>query len=449
MRAARAALTLGASALLLLGNACSKKKPSGGERSPQPTPPPILPRKNYDTARLFNGTVFHSRLESSSSGRTALATLSSPDSYLLDLSLRIAWPEPAVTPGELIEATPELSTLLPQLPELLKEARPSSAFATLLQNKEKFLRTNLGSLQKLPYRDSLFDCQTILEVPLPQGGPGTVLVQAIMNVNTDGSDGDRNLDLEKLSPLFQPQTNYRWTKQTSRPNPCLQETEAHVAAVAEKLASGTLTPEQRSECEKEQTHAKATLEELKRWSFLVGTADPFIVLPSFMVGKIKGQPGIGDYAIVIAQGTLYPAVLGDMGPSSKIGEASLRLCRTIDEKSGADHRPASRPEIVYLVFPGSADKPLAAPDYAHWSRRCHELWKSLGGSETAPWHEWTPLEKPWPTPTPSPEPSADTASASPAGTNPATLPSSPNRITQPFTPNPSPSSSLPSAPPKQ
>ena len=148
-----------------------------------------------------------------------------------------------------------------------------------------------------------------------------------------------------------------------------------------------------------------------------------------MVGKSAGQPAIGDYAIVICHGKLYPAILGDMGPGTKIGEASLRICRQIEPKSGADRRPVSRPEVTYLVFPGTAEKPFTSPNYQHWSERCRALWSEFGGSDTAEWHEWTSLEKPWPTPTPSPSPDAtplDSSTATnplqsqaPLGTNPA------------------------------
>ena len=325
---------------------------------------------------------------------------------------------------------------------LLQGVQPSPDFATLLTNKERSLRSNLSMLQKLPYRDSLFDCQTILDLKNGKTSRRALLIQAIMNVNTDGSDGDRNLDIDKLSATYQPQTNYRWPKTGSHPNPCLREFESRLALLDAEMGNGTMTPEVKSTLEKERVYVKATIEELKRWDFLVGTADPFIVLPSFMVGKSPGQPGIGDYAVVICRGKLYPAIIGDLGPGSKIGEASLRLCRQIDPKSGADRRPVSRPEVTYLVFPGTAEKPFSNPDYRHWSERCRALWKEFGGNEAADWHEWTSLEKPWPTPTPSPTPSptptpspsdlppSPAATNNPSGTNPA-VPDSSTPTTSP------------------
>jgi hypothetical protein len=261
-----------------------------------------------------------------------------------------------------------------------------------------------------------------------------------MNVNTDGSDGDRNLEIEKLSSFYQPQTNYRWPKKGDRPNPCLKEAEERVTRVTSELSAPNLAPSERTRLDAELETAKATVVELKRWSFLVGGADPFIVLPSFMVGKSPGQPNIGDYAVVIFHGTLYPAILGDLGPNSKIGEASLRICREIDSKSGAEHRPASKPEVLYIIFPGSADKPSALPDYGRWSERCRSLWKEFGGSDSASWHDWSSLEKPWPTPSPEPA-TPDSHNTTPSdGTNPAAQPPASSAVKG--------TSSLPSPEPK-
>lgn len=449
-------LILCAAGMLLSG--CGRKEPTPPPQgNVQPTPVPVIPRKNYDLARLYTGLSLKSSVECTNGGRTALETIPETNSYEVDIMLRVRWPAAATNSAQLAAATPELPTLLPDLERLLQVASPSPDYAQLLSNKEKSLRSHLSSLQKLPYRDSLFDCQTILNLKNPANGRHALLVQAIMNVNTDGSDGDRNLDIDRLSATFQPQTNYRWPKTGNHTNPCLASTGDHLEKVISELGSGTLTPTAKASLIEERDNDRATIEELKRWDFLVGAADPFIVLPSFMVGKHPGQPSVGDYAVVIAGGKLYPAILGDMGPGSKIGEASLRLCREIDPRSGADRRPVNRPEAVYLVFPGTAEKPFRVPDYAHWAERCRDLWKEFGGSNTVVWHEWTSLEKPWPTPTPSPTPSPSSSplgstthgpAPAPSGTNPAAAEKSPTA-----TPSPqnlpemtnTPSSALPSA----
>ena len=409
--------------ITLTTQGCSKKQPSKQEVG-HPTPVPVLSRKNYDTSKLFSGIIIKSSVEGSPSQETAMEAVADSNSYKMDINLHVQWPKAATTTGELQAATPDILGLLPFLDTYLTNAVPSPDFALLLNHKEKSLRNNLGQLQHLPYRDSLFDCQTILDLKNPQTSRRVLFVQAIMNVNTDGSDGDRNLTIDHFSPTFQPQTNYRWGKKTDRPNPCLRESLSQLALTEAELGNGTMTAIGKTSLEARSTTAKATIAELKRWSFLVGTADPFIVLPSFMAGKTSNQPGIGDYAVVIAKGTLYPAILGDLGPNSKIGEASLRICREIEAQSGADRRPVSSPEVVYLIFPGTAEKPFTAPDYAHWSERCHALWKEFGGSDTASWHEWTSLEQPWPIPTPTPLPTPSPADFTPTtGTNPAPTPS--------------------------
>ena len=392
---------LGSLILILIPLGCSKK-PTSRQKTGHPTPIPVLARKNYDTAKLFNGINLTSKVDCAPSEETALTTISYSNSYRMDINLHVQWPKAATTLADLQAATPEIIKFIPNLNSLLSNAVPSPDFAALLSHKERSLRANLGQLQKLPYRDSLFDCQTILELSHPATTRRALLIQAIMNVNTDGSDGDRNLPIDRLSVTYQPQTNYRWAKKSDRPNPCLREEVSQLALAEAELASITMAASEKTSLEARCTAAKATIAELKRWSFLAGTSDPFIVLPSFMVGKSTCQPSIGDYAVVIAKGKLYPAILGDLGPNSKIGEASLRICREIFPESGADRRPVSRPEVVYLVFPGTAEKPFNSPDYAHWSERCHQLWREFGGSDTASWHEWSSLEKPWPTPTPTP-----------------------------------------------
>ena len=413
---------------------CGKRQENAP--APTPTPVPVLPRKNYDLAKLYTGLRLRSVVECTPGGDTATATFADTNAYAVDVTLRVRWPAPATNTVQMTEATPGITQAIPNLTGLLEGVRPSQDYATLLANKERSLRSHLSSLQKLPYRDSLFDCQTILDLCNPSTGRKALLVQAIMNVNTDGSDGDRNLGIDRLSATFQPQTSYRWPKTGSHPNPCLGEVITHRGQIDTALGSDTLTADSRNSLKEERERESATIEELKHWDFLVGAADPFIVLPSFMLGKRPGQAVIGDFAVVLAGGKAYPAVVGDMGPNHKIGEASLRICKEINGDAGADRRPVSTPGVVYLVFPGTAVKPFTSPDYAQWSARCRELWREFGGDPAIPWQEWTSLEQPWPTPTPSPNPTPS-PSANATGTpapGPSTSPASP-------TPSPSPSPS--------
>ncbi|MBX9578247.1 MAG: glycoside hydrolase family 75 protein [Chthoniobacterales bacterium] len=361
-----------------------------------------LPRANYDLVKMANGAVVQAQVETNTSTNCTLVTAATPEDYRLQLTLHVAIPKPATTLSELAAATPEMPQALPNLEEMI----PSSAegkktaspfFATLFENKTKSLQHHLSHLEQLFPRESLYDCQTILTLTNKKNGVRALLVQAIMNVNADGSDGDRNIPLEKLSVFYQPQTNYRWPKATSHANPNLHDVEEKWAQAKLSLTNTALTLDQKTKLQEQVSNKEQMLTELQRWSFLIGSADPFIVLPKFMLdSKNADSASVGDYAIVLYQNKLYPAIIGDIGPSSKIGEASLRLCRAIDPRSGADRRPVSSPQVSYFIFPKSADLPMSAPNYTHWSDRCHQLWNALGGSSSINWHEWTSLEQPLP-----------------------------------------------------
>ncbi|MFZ4115356.1 MAG: glycoside hydrolase family 75 protein [Chthoniobacterales bacterium] len=384
---------------LVLFTSCQKKK-SASET--------ILPRKNYDVVKMANGALVQADVLSRESSNNALTTAPIPSAYSLKLIVDVAIPSPATTMEDLCMATPELATALPSLKEMLPqvsgkvsskgEKKDTLFYTTLFENKIKVLERQLSHLGQLPSRESLYDCQTILSLTNQATKNRILLIQAIMNVNADGSDGDRNIPLEKLSATYQPQTNYRWPKASSRPNPNIPELQQELSQIEKSLSDEKITPEQKEKLQQQIFSIQATLQELERWSFLIGSADPFIVLPKFMLDKKNEGASIGDYAVVLYQGTLYPAIVGDIGPSSKIGEASLRICRAIDPRSSAEHRPLSSPHVSYFIFPGSAELPFKAPDYAHWSERCHELWKNIGGSEQILWHPWEKLEQPWPDP---------------------------------------------------
>ena len=39
---------------------------------------------------------------------------------------------------------------------------------------------------------------------------------------------------------------------------------------------------------------------------------------------------VGDYAVVVFGDQIYPAIVGDVGPNDKVGEASLRIAQQIN-----------------------------------------------------------------------------------------------------------------------
>jgi len=87
---------------------------------------------------------------------------------------------------------------------------------------------------------------------------------------------------------------------------------------------------------------------------------------------------VGDYAVVIYKGKIYPTIVGDAGPSFKTGEASLRIAKQLNARAGIYSRPVSDLTVTYLVFPGTAEKPKQ-PDYEEWKKRCETLLTEIGG----------------------------------------------------------------------
>ena len=120
---------------------------------------------------------------------------------------------------------------------------------------------------------------------------------------------------------------------------------------------------------------------MKARSFLVAEHDPFIVIPVHLLTATNDPyaPRIGDFAVVIHGQKLYPAIVGDGGPTYKVGEASLRLAKEINPKATPYSRPESDLKVTYLVFPDSRDQERTAPDYEKWKKRCEELLGEIGG----------------------------------------------------------------------
>jgi hypothetical protein len=298
----------------------------------------------------------------------------------------------------------------------------SPFFEKIYELKTNDLSRKLANLDAVLTRHNFYDCETMLELENPATSRRALLVLADMDVNTDGSDGDRNVQVDSSSVFFLPQTSYRWPKQTERANPMLAIEEKRLVDFKAEKLKPDLKPARLTQINDGIDLATRRIHDLKKWSFLVSSVDPFIVLPGFIMRDHTGPfvPKIGDYAIVIHEGRAYPAILGDSGPSHKIGEASLLLCRELSQRSSQIIRAASDLNVTYLVFPGSADEHPAPPDLAKWREKCTQLADELGGL-TVPLHEWPNLVPPWPTPTPTPLPSPS-LSVDPASTPPAQEP---------------------------
>jgi hypothetical protein len=110
------------------------------------------------------------------------------------------------------------------------------------------------------------------------------------------------------------------------------------------------------------------------YRYLDSECIPFFVLP----GNHSNGAKLGDVALVYntKTGDNCYAVYGDIGPSSKIGEGSMRLAEALkidpDPKSGGTENKS----IVYLVFPGSvgAWKPPSV-----WFDAANTIFHAWGG----------------------------------------------------------------------
>lgn len=368
---------------------------------PTPTRPPVITGK-LDTARLFNGITLHSTIETLP-GADASTERAEPDSYVLDLKLQARVPSPNKTIEELAKVSPQLPALLPGLAAMLIPDPVSPLYAQLYDAKIRALRENLVRLDRLPSRHNFFDCQTVLQLQHPQSHRKALLIQADMDVDADGSDADR-MPIGTGSPTnFKPATSYRWPKTTSAPNPYLASMESKLRHVEDEYALKTTTPDRKRELRNAIAELRAEVGTLKKFSFLIGTTDPYIVIPgAFAHGN--DAPKVGDYALVIFADAVYPAIVGDVGPNDKAGEASLRIAKQINALSTPYNRPVSDLKVTYLIFPGTADKPFGPPDLDKLQVRCEALVKEIGGA-SVPLHHWENIIPPPPTPTPTPSPS--------------------------------------------
>jgi hypothetical protein len=359
-----------------------------------------------ETGMLFNGLQYKWTVETTP-GETAARDRKKDDAYRLELNLKIRVPRPATTLDDVKVVNPRLPELLPSLPALLQTAKVSPDFEKLYDLKQDWLKARLEKIEQILSRHNFYDCDTILQLQHPETGRRALLVQGDMDVNVDGSDGDRNVEVDGSGQFFQPQTSYRWPKTTDRPNPFIKKYEERIAESEAELAQPETTAARRSELRERITRAKRQIADLKSASFLVSKTDPSIVLPGFMLrGSGPDAPKIGDYAVVIHEDKMYPAIVGDAGPSYKVGEASLRLCNEIKDTGTPLARPVSDLTVTYLVFPGSAEEKRSAPDLDKWHARCVELLAELGVPD-APLHQWEDVVAPWPIPTPTPTPTPD------------------------------------------
>jgi hypothetical protein len=391
--------------------------------TPTPTRPPLITGK-LDTAKLFNGITLHSTVETMP-GADATTEQAEAESYVLDLKLQARVPSPNKTIEELAKVSPQLPALLPALATMLAPDPVSPLYAQLYDTKIRMLRENLARLDLLLSRHNFFDCQTVLQLQHPQTHRKALLLQADMDVDADGSDADR-MPIGTGTPAnFKPPTSYRWPKKTSAPNPYLAATEDGLKHAEAEFALSTTTPARKRDLRNTIGQLRAEVGTLKKYSFLIGATDPFVVVPgAFMHGSDPVK--LGDYALVIFGNAIYPALVGDVGPNDKVGEASLRIAKEINTLSTPYNRPVSDLKVTYLIFPDTADKPFGPPDLEKLQARCETLVKEIGGA-SVPLHRWENIIPPSPTPSPVSSPVASpSATASPSTSLSTTASASPS-----------------------
>ncbi|HEY2614251.1 MAG TPA: glycoside hydrolase family 75 protein [Chthoniobacterales bacterium] len=394
------------------------------EKTPAPSAPPKPPviSGRLDTSRLFSGITVHAAVEPTPGGAASDERID-PQSYVLDLKLHARVPAPNTTIEELAKVSPELPRLLPGLAAMVTSDSVSPLFKELYDTKLKSLRENLVRLDQLLSRHNFYDCQTVLQLRHPESHRRAILLQADMDVDADGSDSDRLPGGAGISANFKPFTSFKWPKKSPIPNSYLEPTQEKLKRYEAELAIKTTPPERKRELKSAIATLRDEIETLKKFSFLIGATDPYIVLPSSFPKADGGK--VGDYAIVIFGDRIFPAIVGDIGPPDKTGEASLRIAKEINALATPNNRPVSDLKVTYLIFPATADPPFGPPDLEKLQARCEALVKEIGGAGV-PLHHWENIIPPLPTPTPTPSPTpspAATPVASPSASFAFPLPS--------------------------
>lgn len=340
--------------------------------------PPVLPERieigRFEHVSSMARGINISNNVNFTQGGTATEDRKKREAYQLDISLNLFSPK-AATGENLLAANPELKKVLPAYDVLMQNAHVSTWFNAIYQHKQNRVRKNTATLSRLLDRHNYYDTDTVLEITAPDTARKALWVQADMDVVSDGSDGDRLADMPeqiKQGVTYQYSTSYFWKKKTNKPNPLLPAWEAKL---------------KRHEAEKDKKSIESTkkvIADLKLFSYLLAEYDPFIVIPlTFKNGNTDNnkayRPEPGDYAVVIVDNRVFPAIVGDYGPKFKTGEASLRLCKAVNNKASIHSRAVSDLGVSYIIFPGTKEPTKGPIDYARLNTRCRELLNEMGG----------------------------------------------------------------------
>jgi hypothetical protein len=379
--------------------AAAARKEAADAPKPEPAPQLVVGSVS-DVRKLRSGIPFKTEVKFDKGGVASVERVDDK-SYTAFYQLSLRLPTPAKTMKELERTSPDLAKILPGLPALIPKAEVSPWFHKLYENKVARIRRDAHSLNEVLTKHNVYDCETILHLRTPEGRP-VFFMQAEMDVVSDGSDGDRlpvMPDAIVNSTHYQPFTSYGWKKRGSTPNPMVAGWEKRLANGQRELADPATTAERKAWLRDRIAYLKRGIADLKARSFLIAEYDPFIVVPyEMLTTRDTFAPKVGDYAVVVHEGKVYPAIVGDGGPTFKVGEASLRMAKEINERASPYSRPVSDLKVSYIVFPGSRNPERGPPDLEQWRERCAELLDQIGGlGEGYELHVWEDLlEKPEP-----------------------------------------------------
>jgi len=368
-----------------------------GEEAPRVPPPPrgAAVGSVMDVRQLRSGIPFETELRFEEGGLASVERVD-PKSFVARYTLDLRVPTPSKTLAELETINPKLSTLLPGLPAVFESAEVSPWFHTLYDLKLTRIRRDAHTLNEILTKHNVYDCETILHLR-GEGGRKVFWLQAEMDVVSDGSDGDRLPEMPDEivnSTNYQPFTSYGWRKRGTTPNPMIAGWQRRIGNAERELADPATTADRKTWLRERIQYLKRGIEDLKARSYLIAEYDPFIVIPLNLITARNDPwaPKVGDFAVVVHGEKLYPAIVGDAGPTFKVGEASLRMAREINSNANPYRRPVSDLTVSYLVFPGSKDPQHGPPDYDHIRQRCHELLNEIGGlGDGIELHRWENL----------------------------------------------------------
>ncbi|MGJ8645064.1 MAG: glycoside hydrolase family 75 protein [Luteolibacter sp.] len=364
------------------------------EDAPQPEVPLPL-GKVSDVRKLRSGIPFKTEVTFEKGGIASEERVDD-ESYVASYELTLKLPAAAKALEEVTKANPDIAKILPSLPNLLEKAEVSRWYNEIYDNKAQRVKRDANALNELLTKHNIFDCQTILNMR-SESGRRVFFMQAEMDVVSDGSDGDRLAEMPDSivnSTYYQPTTSYGWRKVGKTPNPMIAGLERRIVNGTKELKAAGTTADRKAWLKDRIAMLKRLIGDLKARSYLIAEYDPFIVIPVNLLTAMSDSyaPKVGDYAVVIYGKKVYPCIVGDGGPTFKVGEASLRLAKELDSRATPYNRPVSDLTVTYVVFPGSRESKAGPPDYDVWRQKCHTLLGEIGGLGNGyELHQWTDL----------------------------------------------------------